>query len=279
MIYTFQEIDYYLQRQILKLMKYLEDDKDSKRALYLGYSVIRNHLIDIIYKIKDYYKYHDKLTNLYSINEMYIPGLKPKFIIPELSYDVYETLAKEIKSYINGFDNILMINNSNYNILNDIYYFKEHFAKCCYNSIYYALKELGTNSFSNMNVLVNSLINREFFNSNIGIMDVDSIFDFDRSNKYLFGWNSYKDYYSLTHKEYKKYKKLMYADLYDEDDYNDNTYDGLNPDQTFHKYVKEMIKEQMEINDKRKEEIKKIIKEEKKEKKNKDKKSKKSKKK
>ena len=87
MILSFRAIDNHLQRQLLKLMKYV-DAEDTKEALYVGYSIIRSHIINIINKIKDYYKYHDKLTSLYSIDEMYIPGIKPKFIIPSLSDDV-----------------------------------------------------------------------------------------------------------------------------------------------------------------------------------------------
>lgn len=266
MLNSFILIDKHLQRQLLKLMVCLDDNQYAKRAIYLGYSVIRNHLINIINRIQNYYMFHNKLTNLYSINDMFIPGLKPKFIIPELSDDVYGSLKKEIKSYLNGFDLILGINDSNYNILNNIYYFKEHFADCCYNSIYYALKELGTNDFDNLNLLVRSLTNKDFFDANIGIMDIPSIFDFDRYNKYYFGWNGYHDKYSITHKEFKKYKKLMkhrnsiLSDIYDvegNDAYNDNSYDGLNPDQMFYKYVKNMLIEDDEKNniDKLEEEI------------------------
>ena len=141
MLLSFKSIDNHIQRQLLKLMKYAIDEKEAKRAIYLGYGVIRNHLIDIIEKIKDYYRYHDKIDKIYSINDMFIPGIKPKFIIPSLSDDIYYGLGNEIRSYLNGFDTLLGIDTSNYQVLNDIYYFKEYFSKMCYNSIYYALKD------------------------------------------------------------------------------------------------------------------------------------------
>lgn len=249
MLYSFKQIDNHLQRQLLKLMVCLDDNSDAKRAIYLGYSVIRNHLINIINKIQNYFMFHNKLNNFYSINDMYIYDSKPKFIIPSLSDDVYDKLGKEIKTYLNGFDLILGINDSNYNILNNIYYFKHHFADCCYNSIYYALKELGTNDFNNLNLLVHTLTDKDFFDANIGIMDIPSIFDFDRYNKYYFGWNGYHDKYSITHKEFKKYKKLLkdynnvLADTYDSDEaYLDNSYDDLNTgDQIFYRYIKNML--------------------------------------
>ena len=157
MLLSFKSIDNHIQRQLLKLMKYAIDEKETKRAIYLGYGVIRNHLIDIIEKIKDYYRYHDKIDKIYSINDMFIPGIKPKFIIPSLSDDIYYGLGNEIRSYLNGFDTLLGIDTSNYQVLNDIYYFKEYFSKMCYNSIYYALKELGTSNFTGLNLLIDTL--------------------------------------------------------------------------------------------------------------------------
>ena len=49
MLLSFKSIDNHIQRQLLKLMKYAIDEKETKRAIYLGYGVIRNHLIDIVY--------------------------------------------------------------------------------------------------------------------------------------------------------------------------------------------------------------------------------------
>lgn len=249
MILTFKAIDNHLQRQLLKLMKYAVNENESKRAIYTGYGVIRNHLIDIIDKIKDYYRYHDKLTSLYSINEMYIPGLKPRFIIPSLTDDIYGTLGEEIKTYLNGFDSLLGIDVNNYNVLNDIFYFKKHFASMCYNSIYYALKELGTSNFTGANLLIEALADKEkdFFKDQVvGLVDIDDIFNFNRWNPFLFGWNGYSNKYSLSHKAFKQLKKLErqeYAELYD-DNINADEYDGLSVDGMFRKYVQEMLVEQ-----------------------------------
>ena len=177
MILSFRAIDNHLQRQLLKLMKYV-DAEDTKEALYVGYSIIRNHIINIINKIKKYYKYHDKLTSLYSIDEMYIPGIKPKFIIPSLSDDVYETLRNEIKAYIDGLDTI-DIDLSDYELINDFYKFKHYFPDMCYNSIYYALKELGTDNFNELSILFDTLNNRSFFDTiKISTSDIDDLFDF-----------------------------------------------------------------------------------------------------
>lgn len=251
MLLSFKSIDNHIQRQLLKLMKYAIDERESKRAIYLGYGVIRNHLIDIIEKIKDYYRYHDKIDKIYSINDMFIPGIKPKFIIPSLSDDVYYGLGNEIRSYLNGFDTLLSIDTSNYQVLNDIYYFKEYFSKMCYNSIYYALKELGTSNFTGLNLLIDTLKNKSFFDNEIvNTYEIPTIFDFDRKCKYKFGWDDYINRYSIAHQEYKKLKKLN-SEFYDtEEALNDTSYDDIhNGDQMFNKYVKDMLIE--DINDRK----------------------------
>lgn len=252
MLLSFKSIDNHIQRQLLKLMKYAIDEKEAKRAIYLGYGVIRNHLIDIIEKIKDYYRYHDKIDKIYSINDMFIPGIKPKFIIPSLSDDVYYGLGNEIRSYLNGFDTLLGIDTSNYQVLNDIYYFKEYFSKMCYNSIYYALKELGTSNFTGLNLLIDTLKNKSFFDNEIvNTYEIPTIFDFNRKCKYMFGWDNYINRYSIAHQEYKKLKKLN-SEIYDtEEAIRDNSYDDIhNGDQMFNKYVKDMLIE--DINDRKK---------------------------
>ena len=252
MLLSFKSIDNHLQRQLLKLMKYAIDEKEAKRAIYLGYGVIRNHLIDIIEKIKDYYRYHDKIDKIYSINDMFIPGIKPKFIIPSLSDDIYYGLGNEIRSYLNGFDTLLGIDTSNYQVLNDIYYFKEYFSKMCYNSIYYALKELGTSNFTGLNLLIDTLKNKSFFDNEIvNTYEIPTIFDFNRKCKYMFGWDDYINRYSIAHQEYKKLKKLN-SEFYDtEEAIRDNSYDDIhNGDQMFNKYVKDMLIE--DINDRKK---------------------------
>ena len=252
MLLSFKSIDNHIQRQLLKLMKYAIDEKEAKRAIYLGYGVIRNHLIDIIEKIKDYYRYHDKIDKIYSINDMFIPGIKPKFNIPSLSDDIYYGLGNEIRSYLNGFDTLLGIDTSNYQVLNDIYYFKEYFSKMCYNSIYYALKELGTSNFTGLNLLIDTLKNKSFFDNEIvNTYEIPTIFDFDRKCKYKFGWDDYVNRYSIAHKEYKKFKKLN-REFYDtEGAIRDNSYDDIhNGDQMFNKYVKDMLIE--DINDRKK---------------------------
>ena len=228
MLLSFKSIDNHLQRQLLKLMKYAIDEKETKRAIYLGYGVIRNHLMDIIEKIKDYYRYHDKIDKIYSINDMFIPGIKPKFIIPSLSDDVYYQLGNEIKSYLNGFDTLLSIDASNYQVLNDIYYFKEYFSKMCYNSIYYALKELGTSNFTGLNLLIDTLKNKSFFDNEIvNTYEIPNIFDFNRKCKFMFGWDDYINRYSIAHQEYKKLKKLN-SGIYDpEEAIKDNSYDNI----------------------------------------------------
>ena len=252
MLLSFKSIDNHLQRQLLKLMKYAIDEKETKRAIYLGYGVIRNHLIDIIEKIKDYYRYHDKIDKIYSINDMFIPGIKPKFIIPSLSDDIYYGLGNEIRSYLNGFDTLLGIDTSNYQVLNDIYYFKEYFSKMCYNSIYYALKELGTSNFTGLNLLIDTLKNKSFFDNEIvNTYEIPNIFDFNRKCKYMFGWDDYINRYSIAHQEYKKLKKLN-SEFYDtEEALNDTSYDDIhNGNQMFNKYVKDMLIE--DINDRKK---------------------------
>lgn len=252
MLLSFKSIDNHIQRQLLKLMKYAIDEKETKRAIYLGYGVIRNHLIDIIEKIKDYYRYHDKIDKIYSINDMFIPGIKPKFIIPSLSDDIYYGLGNEIRSYLNGFDTLLSIDTSNYQVLNDIYYFKEYFSKMCYNSIYYALKELGTSNFTGLNLLIDTLKNKSFFDNEIvNTYEIPTIFDFNRKCKYMFGWDDYINRYSLAHQEYKKLKKLN-SEFYDtEEAIRDTSYDDIhNGDQMFNKYVKDMLIE--DINDRKK---------------------------
>lgn len=252
MLLSFKSIDNHIQRQLLKLMKYAIDEKETKRAIYLGYGVIRNHLIDIIEKIKDYYRYHDKIDKIYSINDMFIPGIKPKFIIPSLSDDIYYGLGNEIRSYLNGFDTLLSIDTSNYQVLNDIYYFKEYFSKMCYNSIYYALKELGTSNFTGLNLLIDTLKNKSFFDNEIvNTYEIPTIFDFNRKCKYMFGWNDYINRYSIAHQEYKKLKKLN-SEFYDtEEAIRDNSYDDIhNGNQMFNKYVKDMLIE--DINDRKK---------------------------
>lgn len=252
MLLSFKSIDNHIQRQLLKLMKYAIDEKETKRAIYLGYGVIRNHLIDIIEKIKDYYRYHDKIDKIYSINDMFIPGIKPKFIIPSLSDDIYYGLGNEIRSYLNGFDTLLSIDTSNYQVLNDIYYFKEYFSKMCYNSIYYALKELGTSNFTGLNLLIDTLKNKSFFDNEIvNIYEIPNIFDFNRKCKYMFGWDDYINRYSIAHQEYKKLKKLN-SGIYDpEEALNDTSYDDIhNGNQMFNKYVKDMLIE--DINDRKK---------------------------
>lgn len=252
MLLSFKSIDNHIQRQLLKLMKYAIDEKETKRAIYLGYGVIRNHLIDIIEKIKDYYRYHDKIDKIYSINDMFIPGIKPKFIIPSLSDDIYYGLGNEIRSYLNGFDTLLSIDTSNYQVLNDIYYFKEYFSKMCYNSIYYALKELGTSNFTGLNLLIDTLKNKSFFDNEIvNTYEIPTIFDFNRKCKYMFGWDDYINRYSIAHQEYKKLKKLN-SEFYDtEEAIRDNSYDDIhNGDQMFNKYVKDMLIE--DINDRKK---------------------------
>ena len=252
MLLSFKSIDNHIQRQLLKLMKYAIDEKETKRAIYLGYGVIRNHLIDIIEKIKDYYRYHDKIDKIYSINDMFIPGIKPKFIIPSLSDDIYYGLGNEIRSYLNGFDTLLGIDTSNYQVLNDIYYFKEYFSKMCYNSIYYALKELGTSNFTGLNLLIDTLKNKSFFDNEIvNIYEIPNIFDFNRKCKYMFGWDDYINRYSIAHQEYKKLKKLN-SEFYDtEEALNDTSYDDIhNGNQMFNKYVKDMLIE--DINDRKK---------------------------
>ena len=252
MLLSFKSIDNHLQRQLLKLMKYAIDEKETKRAIYLGYGVIRNHLMDIIEKIKDYYRYHDKIDKIYSINDMFIPGIKPKFIIPSLSDDVYYQLGNEIRSYLNGFDTLLSIDTSNYQVLNDIYYFKEYFSKMCYNSIYYALKELGTSNFTGLNLLIDTLKNKSFFdNEMVNTYEIPNIFDFNRKCKFMFGWDNYINRYSIAHQEYKKLKKLN-SEFYDpEDAIRDNSYDQIdNGNQMFNKYVKDMLIE--DINDRKK---------------------------
>ena len=252
MLLSFKSIDNHIQRQLLKLMKYAIDEKEAKRAIYLGYGVIRNHLIDIIEKIKDYYRYHDKIDKIYSINDMFIPGIKPKFIIPSLSDDIYYGLGNEIRSYLNGFDTLLGIDTSNYQVLNDIYYFKEYFSKMCYNSIYYALKELGTSNFTGLNLLIDTLKNKSFFDNEIvNTYEIPNIFDFNRKCKYMFGWDDYINRYSLAHQEYKKLKKLN-SEFYDtEEAIRDNSYDDIhNGNQMFNKYVKDMLIE--DINDRKK---------------------------
>ena len=252
MLLSFKSIDNHIQRQLLKLMKYAIDEKETKRAIYLGYGVIRNHLIDIIEKIKDYYRYHDKIDKIYSINDMFIPGIKPKFIIPSLSDDVYYGLGNEIRSYLNGFDTLLGIDTSNYQVLNDIYYFKEYFSKMCYNSIYYALKELGTSNFTGLNLLIDTLKNKSFFDNEIvNIYEIPTIFDFNRKCKFMFGWDNYINRYSIAHQEYKKLKKLN-SEFYDtEEAIRDTSYDDIhNGDQMFNKYVKDMLIE--DINDRKK---------------------------
>ena len=252
MLLSFKSIDNHIQRQLLKLMKYAIDEKETKRAIYLGYGVIRNHLIDIIEKIKDYYRYHDKIDKIYSINDMFIPGIKPKFIIPSLSDDIYYGLGNEIRSYLNGFDTLLSIDTSNYQVLNDIYYFKEYFSKMCYNSIYYALKELGTSNFTGLNLLIDTLKNKSFFDNEIvNTYEIPNIFDFNRKCKYMFGWDDYINRYSIAHQEYKKLKKLN-SEFYDtEEAIRDNSYDDIhNGDQMFNKYVKDMLIE--DINDRKK---------------------------
>ena len=252
MLLSFKSIDNHIQRQLLKLMKYAIDEKETKRAIYLGYGVIRNHLIDIIEKIKDYYRYHDKIDKIYSINDMFIPGIKPKFIIPSLSDDIYYGLGNEIRSYLNGFDTLLSIDTSNYQVLNDIYYFKEYFSKMCYNSIYYALKELGTSNFTGLNLLIDTLKNKSFFDNEIvNTYEIPTIFDFNRKCKYMFGWDDYINRYSIAHQEYKKLKKLN-SEFYDtEEAIRDNSYDDIhNGNQMFNKYVKDMLIE--DINDRKK---------------------------
>lgn len=252
MLLSFKSIDNHIQRQLLKLMKYAIDEKETKRAIYLGYGVIRNHLIDIIEKIKDYYRYHDKIDKIYSINDMFIPGIKPKFIIPSLSDDIYYGLGNEIRSYLNGFDTLLGIDTSNYQVLNDIYYFKEYFSKMCYNSIYYALKELGTSNFTGLNLLIDTLKNKSFFDNEIvNTYEIPTIFDFNRKCKYMFGWDDYINRYSIAHQEYKKLKKLN-SEFYDtEEAIRDNSYDDIhNGNQMFNKYVKDMLIE--DINDRKK---------------------------
>lgn len=252
MLLSFKSIDNHLQRQLLKLMKYAIDEKEAKRAIYLGYGVIRNHLIDIIEKIKDYYRYHDKIDKIYSINDMFIPGIKPKFIIPSLSDDIYYGLGNEIRSYLNGFDTLLGIDTSNYQVLNDIYYFKEYFSKMCYNSIYYALKELGTSNFTGLNLLIDTLKNKSFFDNEIvNTYEIPNIFDFNRKCKFMFGWDNYINRYSIAHQEYKKLKKLN-SEFYDtEEAIRDTSYDNIhNGDQMFNKYVKDMLIE--DINDRKK---------------------------
>ena len=260
MLLSFKSIDNHIQRQLLKLMKYAIDERESKRAIYLGYGVIRNHLMDIIEKIRDYYRYHDKIDKIYSINDMFIPGIKPKFIIPSLSDDVYYGLGNEIRSYLNGFDTLLSIDTSNYQVLNDIYYFKEYFSKMCYNSIYYALKELGTSNFTGLNLLIDTLKNKSFFDNEIvNTYEIPIIFDFDRKCKYKFGWDDYVNRYSIAHKEYKKLKRLnkwtklakLNSEFYDtEEALNDTSYDDIhNGDQMFNKYVKDMLIE--DINDRK----------------------------
>ena len=252
MLLSFKSIDNHIQRQLLKLMKYAIDEKETKRAIYLGYGVIRNHLIDIIEKIKDYYRYHDKIDKIYSINDMFIPGIKPKFIIPSLSDDIYYGLGNEIRSYLNGFDTLLSIDTSNYQVLNDIYYFKEYFSKMCYNSIYYALKELGTSNFTGLNLLIDTLKNKSFFDNEIvNTYEIPNIFDFNRKCKFMFGWDDYINRYSIAHQEYKKLKKLN-SEFYDtEEALNDTSYDDIhNGNQMFNKYVKDMLIE--DINDRKK---------------------------
>ena len=252
MLLSFKSIDNHIQRQLLKLMKYAIDERESKRAIYLGYGVIRNHLIDIIEKIKDYYRYHDKIDKIYSINDMFIPGIKPKFIIPSLSDDIYYGLGNEIRSYLNGFDTLLSIDTSNYQVLNDIYYFKEYFSKMCYNSIYYALKELGNSNFTGLNLLIDTLKNKSFFDNEIvNTYEIPNIFDFNRKCKYMFGWDDYINRYSIAHQEYKKLKKLN-SEFYDtEEAIRDNSYDDIhNGNQMFNKYVKDMLIE--DINDRKK---------------------------
>ena len=260
MLLSFKSIDNHIQRQLLKLMKYAIDERESKRAIYLGYGVIRNHLMDIIEKIRDYYRYHDKIDKIYSINDMFIPGIKPKFIIPSLSDDVYYGLGNEIRSYLNGFDTLLSIDTSNYQVLNDIYYFKRYFSKMCYNSIYYALKELGTSNFTGLNLLIDTLKNKSFFDNEIvNTYEIPTIFDFDRKCKYKFGWDDYVNRYSIAHKEYKKLKRLnkltkltkLNSEFYDtEEALNDTSYDDIhNGDQMFNKYVKDMLIE--DINDRK----------------------------
>ena len=252
MLLSFKSIDNHLQRQLLKLMKYAIDEKETKRAIYLGYGVIRNHLMDIIEKIKDYYRYHDKIDKIYSINDMFIPGIKPKFIIPSLSDDVYYQLGNEIKSYLNGFDTLLSIDTSNYQVLNDIYYFKEYFSKMCYNSIYYALKELGTSNFTGLNLLIDTLKDKSFFDNEIvNTYEIPNIFDFNRKCKFMFGWDDYINRYSIAHQEYKKLKKLN-SGIYDpEEAIKDNSYDNINNgNEMFNKYVKDMLIE--DINDRKK---------------------------
>ena len=253
MILSFRAIDNHLQRQLLKLMKYV-DAEDTKEALYVGYSIIRSHIINIINKIKDYYKYHDKLTSLYSIDEMYIPGIKPKFIIPSLSDDVYETLGNEIKAYIDGLDTI-GLDLSDYTIVNDFYSFRRYFPNMCYNSIYYALKELGTDNFNGLSALINTLNNKSFFDTiKISTSDIDDLFEFKHypiKSAIIVPWNSYKDNYSVSHKAFKQLKKLnnrRIAEKYD--DITDIPYiDANTTDDLFKHYIKDMIleKENKEI--------------------------------
>lgn len=248
----FKKIDNHLQRQLLKLMYQVNYEPEIKQAIYLGYGVIRSHLIDIIEKIRDYYKYHDKLSYLYSIEDMFIPGKTPSFIIPSLSDDVYTTLKDEIKEYLNGFDKILAVDSSNYYILNDLYSFKEFFSKSCYNSIYYALKEIGLDNFPSGAIeILNDSLNKEFFGKKIGVLDLDSIFDFKRNNVFLFGWDNYYNNYSIAHKEYKKLKKMMKEDAYlYEDENHYEGYDGIETlDGTFKKYLTDALIEQKQITD------------------------------
>lgn len=263
MILSFRAIDNHLQRQLLKLMKYV-DAEDTKEALYVGYSIIRNHIINIINKIKKYYKYHDKLTSLYSIDEMYIPGIKPKFIIPSLSDDVYETLRNEIKAYIDGLDTI-DIDLSDYELINDFYKFKHYFPDMCYNSIYYALKELGTDNFNELSILFDTLNNRSFFDTiKISTSDIDDLFDFKYypvKSAIIVPWNSYKDKYSISHQAFKQLKKLQRKQLAETyDDITDIPYNNIeSPDELFKQYIKDMIVEKDNERNKIKNTLKQLI--------------------
>ena len=191
---SFKIIDNYLQKQLLRLLKVCNNNPYLKRSIYLGYGAIRTHIMVIIYKIKEYYKIHDKLDDLYDIDSMFIEN-NTKFIIPNISSEILEMLREEIVIYFKG---MRKYTKSCISGIEDIDLFNYHFISCIYQSLYLALLEYGSHTkYSKINNILYSLTSKQFFKQYTITLDDDleELISFDRlpklyKHKYSFDWNN-----------------------------------------------------------------------------------------